>query len=374
MRNKDYYKTLQVDPSAESEVIAAAYKRLSLMYHPDMNKSPDATLRMQEMNEAYEVLSNPEKRREYDKVRVVEAAQHGTPRADRRQEPGTRSAHEYAQRQQEQQERAESKRRQEEFERQQKERQEAEQRRRQAEQRQRRGASLKRLVRFLLVGASLLAVGIAILWIANILSSTQSTAQPVIAPATPIADSTPSLRSELMDLLPDAKDLPSDLRLIEGRIVSNDEVAFPDTDPAAMLELVQSWGRVAGYQRQYTKALGCESQGIREIQVMAIRYKTSGGAQQFVDWARKFDQAHSDHQKDIGIGDYGYQFWFDSESNYCESLSAERVAAILFRRENDLGSVYVYAAKGALTDDDLMTQALKLAEIIDNKLANKAPN
>jgi len=70
---KDYYKILQVDPSAEAEVIAAAYKRLALKYHPDTNKDRNATLRMQEINEAYEVLHDPIKRAEYDRHREGES-------------------------------------------------------------------------------------------------------------------------------------------------------------------------------------------------------------------------------------------------------------------------------------------------------------
>jgi curved DNA-binding protein CbpA len=65
----DYYKTLQVDPSAEPEVIAAAYKRLSLKYHPDTNPAADAKQRMQEINEAYTVLKDPGKRHAYDLAR-----------------------------------------------------------------------------------------------------------------------------------------------------------------------------------------------------------------------------------------------------------------------------------------------------------------
>ena len=68
--NKDYYKILQVDPSADPEVLEAAYKRLARKYHPDMNKSPDATLRMQELNAAYGILRNPVKRTQYDRERA----------------------------------------------------------------------------------------------------------------------------------------------------------------------------------------------------------------------------------------------------------------------------------------------------------------
>ena len=68
--HRDYYKTLQVDAEAEPEVIAAAYRRLSLKYHPDTNTAADATLRMQQINEAYDVLRDPGKRARYDRERA----------------------------------------------------------------------------------------------------------------------------------------------------------------------------------------------------------------------------------------------------------------------------------------------------------------
>jgi DnaJ-class molecular chaperone len=61
----DFYKILQVDPLAEPEVIEAAYRRLSRKYHPDVDKSPDATGHMKKINRAYEVLSDPVERKRY---------------------------------------------------------------------------------------------------------------------------------------------------------------------------------------------------------------------------------------------------------------------------------------------------------------------
>lgn len=65
----DYYAILQLHPRAESEVIEAAYRRLATKYHPDLNSSPEAAPRMRDINAAYEVLSNPERRRSYDASR-----------------------------------------------------------------------------------------------------------------------------------------------------------------------------------------------------------------------------------------------------------------------------------------------------------------
>ena len=61
------YETLQVTRNAEPEVIAAAYRSLARKYHPDRNASPAGTRRMQEINEAYEILKDPKKRRRYER-------------------------------------------------------------------------------------------------------------------------------------------------------------------------------------------------------------------------------------------------------------------------------------------------------------------
>lgn len=63
----DYYKVLGVDRSASQDDIRKAFRKLAKRYHPDINKdSPDAKERFQEINEANEVLGDPEKRKKYD--------------------------------------------------------------------------------------------------------------------------------------------------------------------------------------------------------------------------------------------------------------------------------------------------------------------
>src|SRR3989442_12263061 len=63
---KDYYKILGVDRKADDKTIKSAFRRLARKYHPDVAKGKDATDRFKEINEANEVLSDPEKRRRYD--------------------------------------------------------------------------------------------------------------------------------------------------------------------------------------------------------------------------------------------------------------------------------------------------------------------
>ncbi len=63
---QDYYETLGVARDATQEQIQAAYRKLARKYHPDVNKSPDAEEKFKQINEANEVLRDPEKRRKYD--------------------------------------------------------------------------------------------------------------------------------------------------------------------------------------------------------------------------------------------------------------------------------------------------------------------
>jgi hypothetical protein len=70
---KDYYRTLQVDPSADADVVEAAYKRLARKYHPDLNRAPSAAELMKELNAAYEVVGDAVRRREYDRERAASA-------------------------------------------------------------------------------------------------------------------------------------------------------------------------------------------------------------------------------------------------------------------------------------------------------------
>jgi len=66
MAAKDYYEVLGVQKNATKDQIKDAYRKLALQFHPDRNKAPEAEERFKEISEAYAVLSDEEKRRQYD--------------------------------------------------------------------------------------------------------------------------------------------------------------------------------------------------------------------------------------------------------------------------------------------------------------------
>lgn len=66
MDKKDYYEVLGVSKTASDEEIKRAFRKLAKQYHPDVNKEPGAEEKFKEIGEAYSVLSDPEKRRQYD--------------------------------------------------------------------------------------------------------------------------------------------------------------------------------------------------------------------------------------------------------------------------------------------------------------------
>jgi DnaJ-class molecular chaperone len=65
---KDYYRILGVDKTADAKAIKSAYRKLARKHHPDVSKGAGAADKFKEINEAYEVLSDPEKRRRYDSL------------------------------------------------------------------------------------------------------------------------------------------------------------------------------------------------------------------------------------------------------------------------------------------------------------------
>jgi curved DNA-binding protein len=68
MEYRDYYKVLEVPRTASADEIKRAYRKLARRFHPDVSKEANAEARFKEMQEAYEVLKDPEKRAAYDQL------------------------------------------------------------------------------------------------------------------------------------------------------------------------------------------------------------------------------------------------------------------------------------------------------------------
>ncbi len=79
---RDFYDVLGVARDADPEEIRRAYRKLARKYHPDVNRSEGAEERFKEISEAYEVLSDPDKRSRYDRLGANwRQAAEGAPRA-----------------------------------------------------------------------------------------------------------------------------------------------------------------------------------------------------------------------------------------------------------------------------------------------------
>ena len=69
--SKDYYDILEVNKGASADEIKSAFKKKAMKYHPDRNKAADAEARFKEINEAYEVLGDPQKKKNYDRTSII---------------------------------------------------------------------------------------------------------------------------------------------------------------------------------------------------------------------------------------------------------------------------------------------------------------
>ena len=65
-QKSDYYEVLGLSKGASDDEIKRAYRKLAKQYHPDVNKEPGAEEKFKEINEAYETLSDPNKKARYD--------------------------------------------------------------------------------------------------------------------------------------------------------------------------------------------------------------------------------------------------------------------------------------------------------------------
>ena len=63
---RDYYEILGLERGASDEEIKRSFRKLAQQWHPDVNTDPDADERFKEINEAYQVLSDPQRRQQYD--------------------------------------------------------------------------------------------------------------------------------------------------------------------------------------------------------------------------------------------------------------------------------------------------------------------
>ena len=72
MTKRDYYEVLGVSRDASESDLKSAFRNLARKYHPDVNDAPDAEEKFKEINEAYGVLSDTDKRAAYDRLAIKE--------------------------------------------------------------------------------------------------------------------------------------------------------------------------------------------------------------------------------------------------------------------------------------------------------------
>jgi curved DNA-binding protein CbpA len=81
---KNYYRVLGIDSAADGVTIKVAFRRLALRHHPDRARTGRAARRFPEIREAYDVLSDPDRRREYDRIYRARTALRPVARGDGR--------------------------------------------------------------------------------------------------------------------------------------------------------------------------------------------------------------------------------------------------------------------------------------------------
>src|SRR5476651_194294 len=97
MQYKDYYEVLGVGRNTDADGVKRAYRKLARKYHPDVSKEKNAESKFKEVQEAYEVLRDPEKRAAYDQLgRDYRSGQQFRPPPDWEQRFGQSGGHRFS--------------------------------------------------------------------------------------------------------------------------------------------------------------------------------------------------------------------------------------------------------------------------------------
>ena len=175
--------------------------------------------------------------------------------------------------------------------------------------------------------------------------------------------------------LPSPEDLPEEMKLSEDFSYSNEDIAKQYDNPVEVFNKLKQWGRSDNLIQKYLNKEGCGSKaGFREVSVQAILFETVSGAEELLDWHKtnlparlKSTRVNSTEQ----VGENGFIFWFDDESN-CTPPEEFRYVEIMFQRYNAMGVVWVGAVTGTVSEDQMQSLAIRLAQLVDLKFVAEA--
>lgn len=176
--------------------------------------------------------------------------------------------------------------------------------------------------------------------------------------------------SDFPDWLPDRRNLPAGMKLVEEMRTSNQYIAEQQDDPQDYLQKLESFGREDGFSREYGSTDPCRTRGVRYVQMTLILHKDSAGAQRYVDWMEASDREAEDF-KTVLTGDYGYKFWDSPYIDECSEVPGERMAMIFFRRGSVVAFVEVSAAEENNSDAEILSIAESIAQTLDARIQGR---
>lgn len=177
----------------------------------------------------------------------------------------------------------------------------------------------------------------------------------------------------LDNLLPNQADIPTDLELVETGANSNEDIAEQYDNSAELLRQLNEWGRITSLTHYYENKQGCDTQeGILDIFLQAILYETQVGVKQGFEWAsnRNINSPAFESSEPASLGRDGLIVWHNISA--CDSSLNSRRVIIGFYDYNVLGWITVSGISGTITDSQLESLALELAQIIGANIRQSA--
>ncbi len=199
--------------------------------------------------------------------------------------------------------------------------------------------------------------------------------EEILTGATEYAERLLSLsKTEPSSWFPNQEDFPEHLYLDADTSLSNENASKLFPDSSTMYRNFQSWGRITGHRKIYYDELQCDQIiGLAYVEIQSSLYSSPDGADQMYDYySHEYNNGAAigsvQLEESLPLGENGLMAQYNEKNPCTQEVDGYRTATVVFKRQVAFIYIKVSAISYTISDDDIQSIAMNLAQYIDLKL------